>query len=158
MLDVNTARRYQILCRNTHALSGVSRRLWLLVLASWFPVWDLSLPSKHNNRSLYPWFFITACFALSLKVQAWASCFVHFFFCVSSVALSVRHALLLNLTNPRLHLDIECVPSNGTHLFFPLISLSMFYLILCLVIFSWQSLTPMNLRADQPPENSIINF
>lgn len=59
-------------------------------------------------------------------------------FCVSPVAWNVGHALLLNLNNPRLHLDIEAIPSCCTCLSF-LMFLSLFLPVLCLVIFSLQS-------------------
>lgn len=70
------------LYRNACVLSCVSRRLLLLVFLSSTLILSvcLSPTSKHINKSLYPWFFITASLALSLKVYVWALCFVHFFF------------------------------------------------------------------------------
>jgi len=65
-------------------------------------------PSKKNNKSQYPWSFITACLALPLKVQVWALCFVSsrvsfFYFVHFCIAWSAGHALLY--INPRLHKD-----------------------------------------------------
>lgn len=66
---------------NAYVLSCVSRRLLLVVFLSLTLILPhfLSPSSKHINKSLYPWFFITACLALSLKVRVWTPGSVSFF-------------------------------------------------------------------------------
>lgn len=100
---------------------------------------------EHQQISASLIYYIFACLGLFFKVQVWALHFSNFYLCIS-----VLHEVLdmPSLNNPRLHLYcISSVYHHVVHIFFIIIILlSVFYLILCLAIFSLQSLTSMNLH------------